>query len=237
MGEEERGGLPQSDYHLDESEVLVLRRQDGSFVAAFYTREVTSEVIVETAKEDYVRLAKAQVTGTSALPEGDARKGRSSANSDAERSRSNAASRAADAEDARVREDRRKAKKALRRRESVALPPRSPAKDGEVMTDGRPIGGAGSGLPSPPRERAEHIPERHHGRVRWYNPMLEDFEWREVPQTDERALEVLDGHPRYPACAEAYREWRGLGASIKAALIRAGEAARPNASTRRRTPP
>ena len=28
----------------------------------------------------------------------------------------------------------------------------------------------------------------HHGLIRWYNPKLEDFEWREVPRTDEQAL-------------------------------------------------
>jgi hypothetical protein len=55
--------------------------------------------------------------------------------------------------------------------------------------------------------------------------MLEGFEWRGVPQTDGKALEVLGGSSTSPACAETYREWRGLGASIKAALIRAGEAA------------
>jgi hypothetical protein len=62
--------------------------------------------------------------------------------------------------------------------------------------------------------------------MRWYNPKLGDFEWREVPQTDEQALELLDGSPRFPAGAETYREWRKLGASIQAALIRAGEAAK-----------
>jgi hypothetical protein len=35
-------------------------------------------------------------------------------------------------------------------------------------------------------------------QVRWYNPKLEDFEWREVPQSDEEALSLLEGspHPR-----------------------------------------
>jgi hypothetical protein len=61
------------------------------------------------------------------------------------------------------------------------------------------------------------------GPMRWYNPMLGDFEWREVPQTDEQALEMLDGSPVW---AETYREWRELGAPIRAALIRAGEAAK-----------
>jgi hypothetical protein len=69
-------------------------------------------------------------------------------------------------------------------------------------------------------------PLTHHSPpMRWYNPNLDGFEWREVPTTDEQALEVLDGSPLFPACAEAYHEWRQLGASIRAALIRAGEAA------------
>ena len=29
----------------------------------------------------------------------------------------------------------------------------------------------------------------HHSSIRWYNPKLEDFEWREVPTTDEQALD------------------------------------------------
>jgi len=63
-------------------------------------------------------------------------------------------------------------------------------------------------------------------QVRWYNPALEDYEWREVPQSDEEALSLLEGSPHAPMCTDSYREWRELGASITAALIRAGEAAR-----------
>ena len=50
--------LPKFDYHLDESDpdVAVLRRQDGSFVAAFSSRGVTREGIVEAAREDYRAL-------------------------------------------------------------------------------------------------------------------------------------------------------------------------------------
>jgi hypothetical protein len=66
----------------------------------------------------------------------------------------------------------------------------------------------------------------HRDPIRWYNPKLRDFEWREVPKTDERALELLDGSPYSPICARIYREWRELGASIGAALMRAGEAAK-----------
>jgi hypothetical protein len=42
-------------YYLDESDpdVLVLRRQDGTFVAAFSAQGATKEGLVEAAKEDY----------------------------------------------------------------------------------------------------------------------------------------------------------------------------------------
>jgi two-component system NtrC family sensor kinase len=55
MGEEM---LPKFDYYLDESDpdVVVLRRQDGAFVAAFSARGATREGIVEAAKEDYRQL-------------------------------------------------------------------------------------------------------------------------------------------------------------------------------------
>jgi hypothetical protein len=61
--------------------------------------------------------------------------------------------------------------------------------------------------------------------MRWYNPRLEDFEWREVPHSDEEALSLLEGSPYTPTCTDTYRWWRDLGASIRVALIRAGEAA------------
>jgi hypothetical protein len=50
--------LPRFDYYLDESDpdVVVLRRQDGSFVASFSARGATREGIVEAAKEDYRAL-------------------------------------------------------------------------------------------------------------------------------------------------------------------------------------
>jgi hypothetical protein len=66
----------------------------------------------------------------------------------------------------------------------------------------------------------------HHSSIRWYNPKLEDFEWREVPRTDEQALEALEGFAHSSTCTEIYLEWRNLGASIAAALMRAGEAAK-----------
>ena len=58
MSEEAPLLLPKFDYHLDESDpdVVVLRRQDGAFVAAFSARGATREGIVEAAKEDYAAL-------------------------------------------------------------------------------------------------------------------------------------------------------------------------------------
>ena len=61
------------------------------------------------------------------------------------------------------------------------------------------------------------------GQMRWYNPSLGDFEWRDVPASDEEALALLGDSP---ICLKVYREWRDLGANIVAALIRAGDAVR-----------
>ena len=60
--------------------------------------------------------------------------------------------------------------------------------------------------------------------MRWYDPRLGTFEWREVPESDEEALSLLDGYVGAEAHAAVYEEWRRLGAGIMAALIRAGEA-------------
>ena len=62
--------------------------------------------------------------------------------------------------------------------------------------------------------------------MRWYNPKLQSFEWREVPGSDEEALSLLEGYPEAQVHAEVYQEWRGLGANIMVALIRVGEAAK-----------
>ena len=53
--------FPKFDYHLDESDpdIVILRRQDGAFVAAFSGRGATKEGIIEAAKEDYKRLVEA----------------------------------------------------------------------------------------------------------------------------------------------------------------------------------
>jgi hypothetical protein len=53
--------LPTFDYFLDESDpdVVILRRQDDSFVAAFSARGATKEDILEAAKEDRRELIRA----------------------------------------------------------------------------------------------------------------------------------------------------------------------------------
>ena len=63
---EQESALPPS-YYLDESDpdILILRRQDDTFVAAFSARGASREGIVEAAKEDYYSLLDR-------VPEGDA---------------------------------------------------------------------------------------------------------------------------------------------------------------------
>ena len=53
--------LAKLDYHIDESDpdIVVLRRQDGSFVAALSAHGVTREGIVQAAREYYSRLREA----------------------------------------------------------------------------------------------------------------------------------------------------------------------------------
>ena len=57
--------FPKFDYYLDESDpdIVILRRQDTSFVAAFSARGVTKEGLIDAAKDDYkelVRIHRAQ---------------------------------------------------------------------------------------------------------------------------------------------------------------------------------
>jgi hypothetical protein len=54
--------FPSFGYLLDESDpdIVVLRRQDDAFVAAFSMRGATREGIVEAAKEDYRELVRVQ---------------------------------------------------------------------------------------------------------------------------------------------------------------------------------
>src|SRR5918997_4764783 len=53
--------FPTFDYYLDKSDpdVVILRRQDGSFVAAFSARGATKQGILEAAKEDRRELIQA----------------------------------------------------------------------------------------------------------------------------------------------------------------------------------
>jgi hypothetical protein len=53
--------LAKFDYYLDESDpdMVILRRQDGAFVAAFSASGASCEGIEEAAKEDYGRLIEA----------------------------------------------------------------------------------------------------------------------------------------------------------------------------------
>jgi hypothetical protein len=50
--------FPKFDYYIDESdpEIVVMRRQDGAFVATFSARGATRDGIIEVAKEDYRAL-------------------------------------------------------------------------------------------------------------------------------------------------------------------------------------
>ena len=60
MNREEHSFLPSFDYLLDESDpdMLDLRRQDGTFVAAFSARGATKEGIVQAAEQDYGALLR-----------------------------------------------------------------------------------------------------------------------------------------------------------------------------------
>jgi hypothetical protein len=61
------------DYYLDESDpdIVVLRRQDGSFVAAFSAIGATREGILEAAKEDYWKVIEANAESLGLREEGD----------------------------------------------------------------------------------------------------------------------------------------------------------------------
>jgi hypothetical protein len=61
------------DYYIDESDpdIVLLRRQDGAFAAAFSARGVTREGILEAAKEDYRRLLEANAESSGLLEDDD----------------------------------------------------------------------------------------------------------------------------------------------------------------------
>jgi hypothetical protein len=52
--------FPKFEYHLDDSDpdIVVLRRQDDSFVATFSARGATREGIIEAARDDYRQLVQ-----------------------------------------------------------------------------------------------------------------------------------------------------------------------------------
>jgi hypothetical protein len=68
--------LPKFDYYIDKSDpdIVVLRRQDGSFVAAFSARGATRGGIVEAAKEDYGKLIEAKAESLGLREEGGRRR-------------------------------------------------------------------------------------------------------------------------------------------------------------------
>jgi hypothetical protein len=68
--------LPKFDYYIDKSDpdIVVLRRQDGSFVAAFSARGAKREGFVEAAKEDYVKLIEAKAKSLGLREEGGRRR-------------------------------------------------------------------------------------------------------------------------------------------------------------------
>jgi len=65
--------FPKFGYHLDESDpdIVILRRQDGSFVAAFSAQGATREGIVEAAKEDYGKVIEANAESFGLPEDGD----------------------------------------------------------------------------------------------------------------------------------------------------------------------
>jgi hypothetical protein len=70
---EDEPSLAKFDYYIDESDpdIVVLRRQDGAFVAAFSARGATREGIGEAAREDYRRLLEANAESLALREEGD----------------------------------------------------------------------------------------------------------------------------------------------------------------------
>ena len=62
---------PPSTYYIDESDpdILMLRRQDGTFVAAFSAHGATREGIVEAAMADYKTLDAREPAGEDEAPD------------------------------------------------------------------------------------------------------------------------------------------------------------------------
>ena len=72
VGRKEELPPPSFSYYLDESDpdIVILRRKEGSFVAAFIAREATGEGILEAAKEDYGQLVQAYAAQEVQVAEG-----------------------------------------------------------------------------------------------------------------------------------------------------------------------
>ena len=68
--------LPKIYYFLDESDpdILLLRRQDGSFVAALSAQGATREGIAEAAEEDYRKVIEANAESLGLRGDGDRQK-------------------------------------------------------------------------------------------------------------------------------------------------------------------
>ena len=64
--------FPKFNYYIDEwdPDIVILRRQDGGFVAAFSARGATREGIEEAAKEDYGKLIEANAESLGLREEG-----------------------------------------------------------------------------------------------------------------------------------------------------------------------
>jgi hypothetical protein len=59
-------------------------------------------------------------------------------------------------------------------------------------------------------------------QMRWYNPSLRDFEWRNAPEGVKEAQAILDESSKSRPYVEVYWRWRNLGATVMVSLIRAG---------------
>jgi hypothetical protein len=70
--------LPKFAYYIDESDpdIVILRRQDGAFAAAFSAQGVTTEGLVEAAKEDYWKVIEANAESLGLRESGDRQRSR-----------------------------------------------------------------------------------------------------------------------------------------------------------------
>jgi hypothetical protein len=64
------------------------------------------------------------------------------------------------------------------------------------------------------------------GLMYWYNPKIRSTEERATPETDEEALNLLDGDLNSEAFVMEYEKLRGAGMDIEQALVFTGHAFR-----------